>query len=67
MTRRDAILSGIAKEGRLDLVVTPKSMDDELDQLVHVMGRALNLALHPGYPERLGSVFCCARIRMSKR
>ena len=48
---RDAILSGIAKEGRLDLVVTPKSMDDELDQLVHVMGRALNLALHPGYPE----------------
>lgn len=48
---RDAILSGIAKEGRLDLVVTPKSMDDELDQLVHVLGRALNLALHPGYPE----------------
>lgn len=48
--QREEILAGIAAENRLDLVVTPKSMDDELTQLAHVLARALNLALHPGYP-----------------
>ena len=42
--------AALAAENRLDLVVTPKSMDDELTQLANVLARAMKLALHPGYP-----------------
>lgn len=44
----DSLLQGM-EQTQLDLVVTPKAMDDELRQLIQTLSSAINQALHPGY------------------
>lgn len=46
---KDAVLQKIHEQNSLDLVVTPKSMDDELQHLIYVVSRSLNEVLHPDY------------------
>ncbi len=48
----DEILSALHEHNNLDLVVTPKSMDDELKHLSYIVSKSLNILIHPGY-ERL--------------
>lgn len=46
---KDQILNQIQDHKHLDLVVTPKSMDDELKQLIYIVSEGLNYFLHPDY------------------
>ncbi|MEG0264550.1 MAG: GPR endopeptidase [Erysipelotrichaceae bacterium] len=43
------ILQAIQERNALDLVVTPKSMDDELQHLIFIIARALNEVIHPDF------------------
>lgn len=45
----DQILQQVQDQNALDLVVTPKSMDDELQHLIYMVSRSLNEVLHPDY------------------
>lgn len=45
----DAILDELSQRQQLDLVVTPKSMDDELKQLVYLVSQSINRFIHPQY------------------
>lgn len=45
----DTIFSQITAPEQLDLVVTPKAMDDELKQLVYLVSESLNRVIHPQY------------------
>lgn len=46
---KNDILSHVKKNNHLDLVVTPKSMDDELKQLTYIISSAINRVLHKDY------------------
>lgn len=48
---KDAILQRIHEQNHLQLVVTPKSMDDELKHLIYLVSESLNRVLHPKYQE----------------
>lgn len=43
------LLDELSKRQQLDLVVTPKSMDDELKQLVYLVSESINRFIHPQY------------------
>lgn len=43
------VLDQIHSQEQLDLVVTPKSMDDELKQLVYLVSQSLNRVIHPQF------------------
>lgn len=43
------LLEELSKRQQLDLVVTPKSMDDELKQLVYLVSESINRFIHPQY------------------
>ena len=43
------LLDELSKRQQLDLVVTPKSMDDELKQLVYLVSESINRFVHPQY------------------
>lgn len=45
----DQILETVYGNEHLDLVVTPKSMDDELKHLIYIVSEGLNRFLHPDY------------------
>ena len=45
------ILQKIQDSNYLNLVVTPKSMDDELKHLVYIVSESLNRFLHPNYEQ----------------
>ena len=45
----EAILEELSQRQQLDLVVTPKAMDDELKQLVYLVSESINRFLHPQY------------------
>lgn len=49
--QKDDILQQIHEEANLNLVVTPKSMDDELKHLIYIVSESLNRFLHPRYEE----------------
>lgn len=46
---KDEILQQIHEKNHLDLVVTPKAMDDELKHLIYLISESLNRAMHPAY------------------
>lgn len=46
---KERVFSYLYDQKRLDLVVTPKSMDDELKQLVYIVSQSLNRFLHPDF------------------
>lgn len=46
---REAILESVYGNEHLDLVVTPKSMDDELKHLIYIVSQSLNRFLHPAF------------------
>lgn len=46
---REEILENIADKQHLNLVVTPKSMDNELKHLIYIVSQSLNQFLHPDY------------------
>ena len=46
---REAILESVYGNKHLDLVVTPKSMDDELKHLIYIVSQSLNRFLHPDF------------------
>ena len=43
------VMDALSKREQLDMVVTPKSMDDELKQLVYLVSQSLNRFIHPQY------------------
>lgn len=43
------VLNELSQREQLDLVVTPKSMDDELKQLVYLVSQSINRFIHPQY------------------
>lgn len=43
------VLDELSQREQLDLVVTPKSMDDELKQLVYLVSQSINRFIHPQY------------------
>lgn len=45
----DTILNQIHEQNNLDLVVTPKSMDDELRHLTYILSNSINKLIHPDY------------------
>lgn len=45
----EALLDELSNRQQLDLVVTPKSMDDELKQLVYLVSESINRFIHPQY------------------
>lgn len=45
----EIVLQHLSQAKRLDLVVTPKSMDDELKHLIYIVSESLNNFLHPDY------------------
>lgn len=45
----DQLMDEIQTPQDLDLVVTPKSMDDELKQLVYLLSQSINRVIHPNY------------------
>ena len=45
----DQLIDEIQTPQDLDLVVTPKSMDDELKQLVYLLSQSINRVIHPNY------------------
>lgn len=45
----DEILEVVHDHEHLDLVVTPKSMDDELKHLIYIVSEGMNRFLHPDY------------------
>lgn len=45
----EAVLDELSRQQQLDLVVTPKSMDDELKQLVYLVSESINRFIHPQY------------------
>lgn len=47
--KKEDILNSIYDNKHLDLVVTPKSMDDELKHLIYIVAQSLNHFLHPDY------------------
>lgn len=47
--QRDQILEHVYENKHLDLVVTPKSMDDELKHLIYIVSEGINRFLHPNY------------------
>lgn len=49
MEIKEEIFHNLHQKEHLDLVVTPKSMDDELEQLVYLLSEGLNRFLHPDY------------------
>lgn len=46
---KDRVFSYLYDKKRLDLVVTPKSMDDELKQLIYIVSQSINRFLHPDF------------------
>lgn len=46
---KEEILQNIQDQNHLDLVVTPKAMDDELKHLVYIVSESLNHVIHPDY------------------
>lgn len=46
---KDAVLQNIHEKNHLQLVVTPKSMDDELKHLIYLVSESLNRVIHPDY------------------
>ncbi len=46
---KEGILQKIYDNSNLDLVVTPKAMDDELKHLTYIVAESLNKVLHPDY------------------
>lgn len=46
---KEQVFSYLNDKQRLDLVVTPKSMDDELKQLIYIVSQSLNRFLHPDF------------------
>lgn len=44
-----AIFDAIQQQAQLDLVVTPKAMDDELKQLIYLVSESINRVIHPNY------------------
>lgn len=49
LATREEILENIADKQHLNLVVTPKSMDNELKHLIYIVSQSLNQFLHPDY------------------
>ena len=49
LATREEILENIADKQHLNLVVTPKSMDNELKNLIYIVSQSLNQFLHPDY------------------
>lgn len=47
--KKEAILNSIYDHAHLNLVVTPKSMDDELKHLIYIVSQSLNRYLHPNF------------------
>ena len=45
----ESLFSTLKDNDHLDLVVTPKSMDDELKQLIYIVSQSLNRFLHPDF------------------
>lgn len=45
----DQIFKQIQDQTQLDLVVTPKAMDDELKQLIYLVSESINRIIHPQY------------------
>ncbi len=48
-TNNQTYLKKIKKQTPLDLIVTPKSIDDEMKQLVYIVSESINRFLHPSY------------------
>lgn len=46
---KEEILNELHAQNHLDLVVTPKAMDDELKHLIYLLSESLNRLLHPNY------------------
>lgn len=46
---KEDILNSIYENQHMNLVVTPKSMDDELKHLIYIVSQSLNCFLHPNY------------------
>lgn len=46
---KEDILQCVHEQNNLDLVVTPKSMDDELKHLTYIVAKSLNKLMHPDY------------------
>ncbi|MDE6475842.1 MAG: GPR endopeptidase [Erysipelotrichaceae bacterium] len=46
---KEKVLQKIQDHSHLDLVVTPKAMDDELKHLTYIVAESLNKVLHPDY------------------
>lgn len=46
---KEQILDQIQNHNHLDLVVTPKSMDDELKHLSYILSQSLNKLIHPDF------------------
>lgn len=46
---KERVFSYLYDKKRLDLVVTPKSMDDELKQLVYIVSQSINRFIHPDF------------------
>lgn len=46
---KEEMLEQLAQKNHLDLVVTPKSMDDELKHLIYIVSTALNKFFHPAF------------------
>lgn len=45
----DEVMEHLSEAKRLDLVVTPKAMDDELKHLIYIVSTSLNYFLHPDF------------------
>lgn len=46
---REEIMENISEKQHLNLVVTPKSMDNELKHLIYIVSQSLNQFLHPDF------------------
>ena len=46
---KESVFSYLNDKKRLDMVVTPKSMDDELKQLIYIVSQSINRFLHPDF------------------
>lgn len=46
---KDKLFEEIQKQNQLDLMVTPKSMDHELEELVEIVSESINTIIHPNY------------------
>ena len=46
---KEKMLEQLAQKNHLDLIVTPKSMDDELKHLIYIVSTALNKFFHPAF------------------